>query len=128
MVIPFGLKNAPAIFSRVVIATFKEFIHNFLEVYLDDWKIFSLLKDYVELLHLMLDKCRQYQISLNLKKCIFCAPFGILLGHVVCKHGLLMDPTNIVVIFDLPSPTLVRKLKSTLGHIGYYRNFIKGYV
>jgi hypothetical protein len=26
-VMPFGLKNAPTIFSRVVIATFKEFIH-----------------------------------------------------------------------------------------------------
>ena len=35
-VMPFGLKNAPAIFSRVVIATFKEFIHQFLKVYLDD--------------------------------------------------------------------------------------------
>jgi hypothetical protein len=31
-VIPFGLKNAPAVFSRVVVASFKEFIHNFLEV------------------------------------------------------------------------------------------------
>eukprot|EP00253_Pinus_taeda_P025262 PITA_25262 len=30
-VMPFGLKNASAIFSRVVIATFKEFIHKFLE-------------------------------------------------------------------------------------------------
>jgi hypothetical protein len=35
-VMPFGLKNEPAIFSRVVIASFKEFIHRFLEVYLDD--------------------------------------------------------------------------------------------
>jgi hypothetical protein len=34
---PFGLKNAPAVFSRVVVAAFKEFIHKFLEVYLDDW-------------------------------------------------------------------------------------------
>jgi hypothetical protein len=33
---PFGLKNAPNIFSRVVIVSFKEFIHQFLEVYLDD--------------------------------------------------------------------------------------------
>jgi hypothetical protein len=33
-VMPFGLKNALTIFSRVVIATFKEFIHQFLEVYL----------------------------------------------------------------------------------------------
>jgi len=29
-VMTFGLKNAPAIFSRVVIAAFKEFIHKFL--------------------------------------------------------------------------------------------------
>jgi hypothetical protein len=79
----FGLKNAPAVFSRVVVTVFKEFIHKFLEVYLDDWTVFILLRDHVELLRLMLDKCRQHQISLNLKKCIFCAPFGILLGHVV---------------------------------------------
>jgi hypothetical protein len=49
-IIPFGLKNAPAIFSRVVVATFKEFIHKFLEVYLDDWTLFSLLKDHVAVL------------------------------------------------------------------------------
>ena len=35
-VMPFGLNNAPTIFSRVVIDDFKEFIHQFLEVYLDD--------------------------------------------------------------------------------------------
>jgi len=36
IIMPFGLKNVHAIFSRVVVATFKEFIHNFLEVYFDD--------------------------------------------------------------------------------------------
>jgi len=35
--------NVPAIFSRVVVATFKEFIHKFLEVHLDDWTVFTLL-------------------------------------------------------------------------------------
>ena len=46
-VMSFGLKNAPTIFSRVVIVAFKEFIHQFLEVYLDDWTVYSLLKDHV---------------------------------------------------------------------------------
>jgi hypothetical protein len=84
-VILFELKNAPTIFSRVVIVAFKEFIHQFLEVYLDDWTVYSLLKDHVEVLRVMLERCRQCQISLNIKKCIFGTPFGILLGHIVCK-------------------------------------------
>jgi hypothetical protein len=111
----------------VVIAAFKDFIHKFLEVYLDDWTIFSLLKDHVEVLRLMLDKCRQCHISLNIKKCIFKTHFGILLGHVVCKQELLVDPAKIVVIVNLPPPKSVRQLRATLGHIGYYNNFIKGY-
>lgn len=82
---PFGLKNAPTIFSRIVVTTFKEYIHKFLEVYFDDWIVFGLLKKNVVSLRLMLDICRLYQFSLNLKKCIFCVPFVILLGHVVCK-------------------------------------------
>ena len=35
-IMPFGLKNVPAIFSRIVVAAFKYFIHNLLEVYFDD--------------------------------------------------------------------------------------------
>jgi hypothetical protein len=123
----FGLKNAPAIFSRVVVAAFKFFIHKFLEVYLYDWTIFILLKYHVEVLRLMLDMCRQCQISLNINKCIFSAPFGILLGNVVCKQGMLVDPTKIDVIVNLQPPKSVCQLRATLGHTGYYRKFIKSY-
>jgi hypothetical protein len=64
----------------------------------------------------MLDRCRQCNIFLNLKKCIFCAPFGIVLGDIVCKQGLLVDPTKIAVIIDLEPPTSVKKLRETPGH------------
>jgi len=84
-VMPFGLKNVLAIFSRIVVATFKEYIHKFLEVYLDDWTVFGLVKHHVVSLRLVLDTCRQHQIALNLKKCTFLTPFGNMLGHVVCK-------------------------------------------
>jgi hypothetical protein len=124
---PFGFKNAPAIFSRVVVKAFKDFLQKFLEAYFDYWTVFNLLKNHIECLRLMLDKCRKCQIALNLKKCIFFSPFGVLLGNIVCKKGLLVDPSKISIIVDLPPPTSVRQLCTTLGHTGYYRKFIKGY-
>jgi hypothetical protein len=127
IVMPFGLKNAPSVFSIVVIAAFKQFIHQFLELYLDDWTVYIMLKYHVEVLRLMLEICRQCQISLNIKKCIFGTPFGILLGNIVCKKGLVVDPAKIAVIINLQPPKLVRQLRKTLGHTGYYRKFIKGY-
>jgi hypothetical protein len=97
-----GLKNAPTIFYRVVVEAFKEFLHKFLEAYFDDWVVFSLLKNHIECLRLMLDRCKQFQIALNLKKCILFSPFRVLLGHIVCKQGLLVDPSKIAIIVDLP--------------------------
>lgn len=44
IVMPFRLKNVPATISRIVVAMLKEYIHKFLEVYLDDWTIFGLVK------------------------------------------------------------------------------------
>jgi hypothetical protein len=46
-VMSFGLKNALAVFSRVVVIAFKELIHKFLEMYLDDWNLFSLSKYHI---------------------------------------------------------------------------------
>ena len=105
---PFGLKNAPTIFLHMVIVAFKEFIHKFLEVYFDDWTIFWLINSDIASLHLMLDTCRRYQIMLNLKKCLFCIPFGNILGHVVGKQGLMVNPVEIVVIMNLEAPRSVK--------------------
>jgi hypothetical protein len=103
----FGLNNEPTLFSRVVVEAFKIFVHKLLEVYLDDRTMFSLLKYHVETIRLMLDRFRHLQISLNLKKFIFCVSFGIELNHVVCKEGLLVDPVKIDVIVYLPPPNSV---------------------
>ena len=38
----------------------------------------------------------------------------------------MMDPVKIAIIVNLPTPTSVRQLRTTL-HTRYYRKFIKGY-
>ena len=50
-----------------------------------------------------------------------------MLGQVVCHDGILVDPAKIAIILDLPPPTTVKQLRSTLENMGYYRKFIKGY-
>lgn len=59
-IMSFGLKNAPTIFSHVVVAGFKEFIHKFLEVYFDYWTMIGLVKRHVTSLRLMLDTYQRY--------------------------------------------------------------------
>lgn len=38
-----------------------------------------------------------------------------------------MDPEKIAVIVNLEAPMNVKKLRARLGHIRYYRKFIKAY-
>jgi hypothetical protein len=57
-VMSFGLNNAP-VFSRIVLEYFRDFNHNFIEVYMDYWMIYSLLNEHVALLWLMFDRCRE---------------------------------------------------------------------
>ena len=77
-------------------------------VYFDDWEIYSLLRNHIQWLQLMLERCRQIQLSLNIRKCIFATPIGILLGHVVCKDGVKVDMAKIKNILDL-KPTVNKK-------------------
>ena len=39
----------------------------------------------------------------------------------------MVDPTKIAIIVNLPLPASVKQLRTTLGHIGYYKIFIKRY-
>ena len=96
-------------------------------VYFHDWAIHSLLKEHTKWLKMMLERCRQIQLSLNLKKCIFLTPIGILLGHIVCKDGIKVDMAKIKIIIDLKPPTNPKKIRVFLGHTGYYRKFIRQY-
>ena len=60
----------------------------------------------------MFDRCRKLQISLNLKKCIFAVPFGTLLGHMVCKKGVCVDPAKVVMIIHMEAPETVNQLQT----------------
>ncbi|KAH9312230.1 hypothetical protein KI387_027265, partial [Taxus chinensis] len=51
-VMPFGLKNVLVVFSCIMVQAFQDFIHKFLQVYLDDWIVYGLVKDHYDNLRL----------------------------------------------------------------------------
>ncbi|XP_022859548.1 uncharacterized protein LOC111380266 [Olea europaea var. sylvestris] len=54
-------------------------------------------------------------------------PEGIVLGHRISTKEIEVDKAKIQVIEKLPSPTLVKGVRSFLGHTGFYRRFIKDF-
>ena len=52
---------------------------------------------------------------------------GILLGHLVSRKGLEVDRAKVEVIQDLALPKSIRELRSFLGHVGFYRYYIKDF-
>ena len=98
VVMMFGLKTAPATFQRIIMEVFGEFIPTFMQVFLDDFAVYSRKGEHLDHLRLCLEKCRGYRLSLNLAKCIFGVTNGTLLGHIVSKEGIAMDPDKVKAI------------------------------
>ena len=51
----------------------------------------------------------------------------IVLGHRVSSRGIEVDPAKISTIEKLPPSSNVKGIRSFLGHVGFYRRFIKDF-
>eukprot|EP00253_Pinus_taeda_P034932 PITA_34932 len=122
---PFGLKNAGATFQRAMDIAFSKEIHDFLVVYLDDLTAFSKsYQEHLEHLRQVFLICRKYGISLNPKKSLFGLEEGKLLGHIISKDGIRIDPDRIQAILQVPYPRKIKELQAFLGKINFLRRFI----
>jgi hypothetical protein len=125
---PFGLKNAPPTFQRLMNDILKEFLDEFVVVYIDDILIYSEnFEEHIEHIRKVFEKLREVKLKIKLKKCKFCEENIGFLGHIVGKDGLKPDPRNIKKIQELEKPKNISKLRSILGLCGYYRRFVKGF-
>eukprot|EP00253_Pinus_taeda_P027087 PITA_27087 len=85
----------------------------FLVVYLDDLTVFSNLdEEHMYHLKIVFQKCRKYGVSLNLKKRLFAMDEGKLLGHIISKYGIRIDPTRVEVIQQIDLPQNKKEIQS----------------
>ena len=127
-VMPFGLKNAPPTFQRMMNKILREWLYDFVVVYIDDIMIYSTtFEEHMNHIDKVLGKLHETSLMLKLKKCKWCETDIEFLGHVVGQGGLRPDPSKIEKIKDLKIPTNVKGVRSVLGLCSYYRRFIKGF-
>ena len=123
----FGLCNAPGTFQRLMMDIFQDFLRHFLEVFIDNFAVFSAKRDHLNFLKKTSEKCRETNLKLHPGKCFLGMESGLLLGHVVSKSGLKVDLDKVKAILALIAPTNVREIREFLGCVGYYQRFIKDY-
>jgi hypothetical protein len=122
---PFGLLNVGATFQRAMDFSFNELMGKIIEIYQDELTSFSKERsDHIGHLRQVFERCRKYGISLNPTKSILGVDEGKLLGHIVAKVGVNIDPERVEAIKKVPLPPTKKYLQSFLGQINFVRRFI----
>jgi len=125
---PFGLTNAGATFQRAMDVAFAGLVDSILAVYQDDLTAFS-KKEEQHCMHLeqIFIRALEYGISLNPKKCAFAVVEGKLLGHIVSKDGVRIDPERVATIDKIQIPKTIKGVQSFFGQINFVRRFVPNF-
>ena len=126
--LPFGLKNAPSHFSRLMVAILANLINSSVLVYLDDLIILGATpQEHADNLIRVIDVLSKHNLKINFKKCSFFRTSVDFLGHKVGSQGIKPLFDKVQAIKDFSRPQNPKEVSSFLGLVGYYRKFIKDF-
>ncbi|KAK2920619.1 hypothetical protein Q8A73_000104 [Channa argus] len=125
-VLPFGLRNAPATFQRLMNTVLSGV--NTCEIYLDDIVAYSATwSEHLKTLSEIFSRLRAASLTLNLAKCEFGKVVVTYLGKQVGQGQVCPVAAKVQAILDFPAPQTRRELRRFLGMAGYYRAFCKSF-
>ena len=130
-VMPFGLNNAPATFTRWMAETF-EGLNDFLKVYIDDLLVHSRnVADHPKHLESIFLRCEKQNVKLRLTKCSFMQEELPMLGFIINSQGVKKDMKKLEAITQWgeerpewqfsPFKNLTQ-LQSFLGMVNFYKH------
>ncbi len=131
-VMPFGLRNAPAVFQRlmqqVLAGLSPEDGPDFTSAYIDDILVFSAtLEDHIQHLEQVINRLLEVGLKLRPNKCKFIRQEVNYLGFVLTPFGLKTSEEHVRAVREYVAPTDVRGVRQFLGLASYYRRFIPSF-
>ena len=127
-VLPFGLTAAPAKYQRTMDHLLRRLKWKTCCLYPDDVCVFGqTFWEQLSRLEEVICTLDEVNMKMNPRKCFFAMDELEYLGHRVGKDGIKPAESKIKKIKDYIPPKNVSQLRSFLGLVGYYRNFVKNF-
>ena len=126
--LPFGYRNGPSVFQRVMQGILSPYLWIFALVYIDDIVVYSkTFKDHLKQVDKVLKAIAKAGITLSPPKCHLGYQSLQLLGQRVSRLGLSTHKEKIDAINQLAEPRNVHELQMFLGMMVYFSAYIPFY-
>ena len=124
--LPFGPKRAPSYFQEeMATCVLAGLIYIICEMYLDDCIVYATGTDeFCDRLEQLFKRFRDKHIFLKAIKCKLCMSEVEYVGKTISKDGLRMSDKQIKGVNDFPKPVNNTQLRSFLGFINYFRDYV----
>ena len=126
-VMPFGLMNAPGLFTQLILQVLEGF-ESFTTGYIDDILCFSeTLDEHFQHLEMIFQRLRDHNLKLKPKKCSFLQSETSYLGFRVTRQGIKPEEDKVEAIRNLQHPSSKKEIRSFIGSCSYYRKFLPNF-
>jgi hypothetical protein len=125
--LPFGLKNAPSFFQRIMMTeVLNGLVNNICHTYIDDIVVVGTSRQtHLDNLVMVLQRLRDKGLVVKKSKCTFTKLEIQYLGHVICQSGHTFDKKRVEAVMKLQLPETITELRSLLGTANFFRTHIK---
>ena len=124
LVMPFGLRNAPATFQRTIDNILRPY--KFAAAYLDDIIIASNSElEHREHVKCITEALTKAGLKINTAKCQFNKHETEFLGHQISSEGIKPTKSKVNAIIEFERPTTRKQMRRFCGMVNFYNRFIK---
>ena len=129
LVMFFGLTNFPATFQTMMNQLFRDLINQgHVVIYMDDIMIFTTdLDQHQKVVSKVLQILRENKLYLKYTKCEFKQSETKYLGLIIGHQTVKMDSAKVKGVTSWPVPTTRKQVRSFLGFLNFYQQFIKDF-